>query len=147
MERKHFSFFQTAVTGNRTPNSGVKGSGANHYPRTPAQEMTETRQKQPIDEICYSTVQMSTVMNTVFTICSSCPVLSYKLRYILGFGLVEMAISTNQSLRYIITGTRIWELPCKTAIICNYSVLQYTSTTVFGNKTWKLWFRICHVTV
>ena len=24
------------MTGNRTPNSGVKGSGANHYPRAPA---------------------------------------------------------------------------------------------------------------
>ena len=32
-------FFQTAETGNRTPNSGVKGSGANHYPRAPAPEM------------------------------------------------------------------------------------------------------------
>ena len=29
-------FFQTAETGNRTPNFGVKGSGANHYPRAPA---------------------------------------------------------------------------------------------------------------
>ena len=27
-----FCFFQTAETGNRTPNPGVKGSGANHYP-------------------------------------------------------------------------------------------------------------------
>ena len=27
---------ETAETGNRTPNSGVKGSGANHYPRAPA---------------------------------------------------------------------------------------------------------------
>ena len=27
-----FCFFQTAETGSRTPNSGVKGSGANHYP-------------------------------------------------------------------------------------------------------------------
>ena len=27
---------QTAETGNRAPNSGVKGSGANHYPRAPA---------------------------------------------------------------------------------------------------------------
>ena len=44
-----------AESGNRTPNSGVKGSGANHYPRAPA----------------------------------------HKLRYIVGFGLVEMAISTN----------------------------------------------------
>ena len=34
--RNIFCFFQTAVTGNRTPNSGVKGSGANHYPRAPA---------------------------------------------------------------------------------------------------------------
>ena len=36
MGKKHFCFFQTAETGNRTPNSGVKGSGANHYPRAPA---------------------------------------------------------------------------------------------------------------
>ena len=34
--RNIFCFFQTAVTGNRTPNSGVKGSGANHYPRASA---------------------------------------------------------------------------------------------------------------
>ena len=36
MGKKHFCFFQTAETGNRTPNSSVKGSGANHYPRPPA---------------------------------------------------------------------------------------------------------------
>ena len=36
MGKKHFCFFETAETGNRTPNSGVKGSGANHYPRAPA---------------------------------------------------------------------------------------------------------------
>ena len=36
MGKKHFFFFQTAETGNRTPNSGVKGSGVNHYPRAPA---------------------------------------------------------------------------------------------------------------
>ena len=35
MWKKHFGFFQTAETGKRTPNSGVKGSGATHYPRTP----------------------------------------------------------------------------------------------------------------
>ena len=34
--RNIFCFFETAETGNRTPNSGVKGSGANHYPRAPA---------------------------------------------------------------------------------------------------------------
>ena len=34
--RNNFVLFQTAETGNRTPDSGVKGSGANHYPRAPA---------------------------------------------------------------------------------------------------------------
>ena len=34
--RNIFCFFETAETGNRTPSSGVKGSGANHYPRAPA---------------------------------------------------------------------------------------------------------------
>ena len=33
MGKKHFCCFQTTETGNRTPNSSVKGSGANHYPR------------------------------------------------------------------------------------------------------------------
>ena len=38
MGKKHFCFSQTAESGNRTANSGVKGSGAtNHYPRAPAQ--------------------------------------------------------------------------------------------------------------
>ena len=40
MGEKHFCFFQTAETGNRTPSFGVKGSGANHYPRAPALDMT-----------------------------------------------------------------------------------------------------------
>ena len=34
--RNIFCFFQTAENGNRTPNSGVKSSGANHYPRAPS---------------------------------------------------------------------------------------------------------------
>ena len=34
--RNIFCFFQTGETGNQTPNSGVKGSGGNHYPRAPA---------------------------------------------------------------------------------------------------------------
>ena len=42
--RNIFCFFQTAETGNRTPNFGVKGSGANHYPRAPALVNTETSQ-------------------------------------------------------------------------------------------------------
>ena len=41
MGKKQFCFFQTAETGNRTPDSGVKGSGANHYPRAPARKNQE----------------------------------------------------------------------------------------------------------
>ena len=40
MGEKHFCFFQTAETGNRTPNSGVKGSGAN-YTRAPALQVAK----------------------------------------------------------------------------------------------------------
>ena len=36
MGKKHFCFLQTAENGKRAPNSSVKGSGANHYPRAPA---------------------------------------------------------------------------------------------------------------
>ena len=36
MGKKHACFFQTSETGKRTPNSSVKGSGANHCPRAPA---------------------------------------------------------------------------------------------------------------
>ena len=39
--RNIFCFFQTAETGNRTPNSAVKGSGANHYPRAPARRCNQ----------------------------------------------------------------------------------------------------------
>ena len=45
MGKKHFCFFQTAETGNRTPDSGVKGSGTNHYPRAPA--LNRARQLKP----------------------------------------------------------------------------------------------------
>ena len=39
--RNIFRFFENAETGNRTPNSGVKGSGANHYPRAPARKVCQ----------------------------------------------------------------------------------------------------------
>ena len=45
-ERNIFCFFQTAETGNQTLNAGVKGSGANHYPRaTRPLLLTNTRQR------------------------------------------------------------------------------------------------------
>ena len=44
MGKKHFYFFQTAETGSRTPYSSVKGSGANHYPRAPARQVTSKQQ-------------------------------------------------------------------------------------------------------
>ena len=35
MGKKHVCFFQNAETRKRTPNPGVKSSGANHLPRAP----------------------------------------------------------------------------------------------------------------
>ena len=39
--RNIFCLFQTAETRNRIPNSGVKGSGANHYSRAPALRLSK----------------------------------------------------------------------------------------------------------
>ena len=47
MGKKHFGFFQTAETGKRNPNSGVKDSGANHYPRAPARDHVEQCRSAP----------------------------------------------------------------------------------------------------
>ena len=49
MGEKHFCFFQTAETGNRTPNSSVKGSGANHYPRAPARRLSRWASRWCVD--------------------------------------------------------------------------------------------------
>ena len=38
--RNIFVSFKPPGTGNRTPNSSVKGSGANHYPRAPARRLS-----------------------------------------------------------------------------------------------------------
>ena len=41
MVKKKVCFIQTAETGKRTPNSSMKGSGANYYPRAPAHHHDE----------------------------------------------------------------------------------------------------------
>ena len=68
MGKKHFCYFQIAETGNRFPNSGVKGSGANHYPRAPALRDTE----------CFNVVN-STLVYGCFNICTTIPVASHRL--------------------------------------------------------------------
>ena len=56
MGKKHFCFFQTAETGNRTPDSGVKGSGANHYPRAPAPTQFKSKHKAPSASLSCGTI-------------------------------------------------------------------------------------------
>ena len=51
--RNIFCFFQTAETGNRTPNSGVKGSGANHYPRAPAHQVKKKHPRRVYMSLLY----------------------------------------------------------------------------------------------
>ena len=50
-EEESFCFFQTAESGNRTPNSSVKGSGANHYPIGPNEELGRESEIQYLSEI------------------------------------------------------------------------------------------------
>ena len=57
--RNIFCFFQTAETGNRTPNSGVKGSGANHYPRAPALSLTELDHSHTVDLVIFARLYFS----------------------------------------------------------------------------------------
>ena len=45
--RNIFYFLQTAETGNRTPDSGLKGSGANHFPRALARRCTQSPAQTP----------------------------------------------------------------------------------------------------
>ena len=68
--RNIFCFFQTAETGNRTPNSGVKGSGANHYPRAPAQNMCNT-----LWYIYYISNVLSRKHWKLYTSCGAIPIL------------------------------------------------------------------------
>ena len=48
----------------------------------------------------------------IFSLHNPLPVFSYKLRYIVGFGLDEMAISTNPKPTIIVTRTRIQAQNC-----------------------------------
>ena len=54
-----FCIFQTAETGNRTPSSGVKGSGANHYPRALV-ATTSWAQWVPTLDLAWQTVSLTT---------------------------------------------------------------------------------------
>ena len=84
MGKKQFCFFQTAETGNRTPDSGVKGSGANHYPRAPAPRgnkvnslptVLEAISKHKLGQRCFNvsptleTFEKRASLNTAFCLC------------------------------------------------------------------------------
>ena len=67
MDREEtFFFFQTADTGNRTPNSSVKDSGANHYPRAPA--LCDHIIIIPVSTALASTVQLTNVSLMLATV-------------------------------------------------------------------------------
>ena len=86
MGKKHFFFFQTAETGNRTPDSGVKGSGANHYPRAPAllsatKLITRNYSNETLTQYCFNVrptsatkAQRWTSIGGVQCLRKSCPV-------------------------------------------------------------------------
>ena len=82
MGKKQFCFFQTAETGNRTPDYGVKGSGANHYPRAPALAAFKTTE--------YSQVSKLNLINAFLHMvlcCPMCRVIMYKVQNFLAINM------------------------------------------------------------
>ena len=73
MGKKHFCFFQPAETGNRTPNSSVKGSGANHYPKAPALFQTNKKDSTILlgDQILYIVIIVMQCLSTTKTLFSN----------------------------------------------------------------------------
>ena len=90
MGKKHFLFFQTVETENRTPNSGVKGSGANHYPRAPA--LYHKILFRPYIYICFhANFRLNKIPPKLVT---SCCRLRYSFNHIIQFG-------TNSSFEWM----------------------------------------------
>ena len=77
MGKKQFCFFQTAETGNRTPDSGVKGSGANHYPRDNDMKSIQQTQIMCIVKLLYEKVLILVCSNWVISDSINCFILSY----------------------------------------------------------------------
>ena len=102
------------------------GAGAgcvfDHRGRVPASIHTPTTFASPLEEAVYAN-DVITFINLV-KVNNTQPgsVFSLKLRYLVGFSLVEIAISTNEkpTIGYIVTCTRI-------RLLCLYVVLQRVS--------------------
>ena len=92
--RNIFCFFQTAETGNRTPNSGVRGSGANHYPRAPALDMFNNRRQYIKD-----------VQNMVTYLCFQIMIIIVEPGQLIGSHLVD-----SWAWRYRVQITLQWPL-------------------------------------
>ena len=80
MGKKPFCFFQTAETGNRTLNSSVKGSGANHYPRAPARWADTTCSCRFTSDAVYYGIRRS-----LNGLCSITEVKQCRARFIIGW--------------------------------------------------------------
>ena len=75
--RNIFCSFQTAETGNRAPNSGVKGSGANHYPRAPARPVSQTINKPNVLSMsCVCWAKQANISKQTQTSCLICLILT-----------------------------------------------------------------------
>ena len=73
MGKKQVCFFQTAETGNRTPDSGVKGSGANHYPRAPALNSSALQISMILTQRRFNAEPPSPVLANIYSILASEP--------------------------------------------------------------------------
>ena len=93
---------QTAETGNRTPNSGVKGSGANHYPRAPARPLF----KLLLFAFARQYIRLSQTAGSVFIVA----------HHIVSYRIVSYRIVSYRIVSYRIVSHRI----------VSYNTLSYT---------------------
>ena len=117
MGKKHFCFFETAETGNQTPNSGVKGSGVNHYTRAPAQKRRTSR------------IQCSINTNESYILS-----LKAKIKYLLSFNF-QQALTAYWSCTTVHNISVLQFLLLITIIIANnYIPFQHYATNCYKQK-------------
>ena len=147
--RNIFCFFQTAETGNRTPTTGVKGSGANHYPRAPALHLGRR------ESIPFGTKHMLSKHSKLAISCgnnviTSKPIIMYLVvdleQTLRGTAIVENILKKGNSRQAKYLNTRSRKLLTSALILCHfdyacsvwYSGLQTTmkhKLQILQNKT------------
>ena len=132
MGKKHFCFFQTAETGNRTPYSGVEGSGANHYPRAPAPNDGNSWKSKKVIKVAFKT---NIFFNSTILVASFLPVgpnskkkeETNREKYVFHCSVSQIHINPEKKTRKKYQNHFLW---------CTY--LWLASLTLKSGRRWRM---------